>query len=152
MELKNGIEELKHKHDLEIKTWKEKLGELNSKYQAQSKSLLDFKEKVEQLSDANVSEQQKYKNAIKDLNGELEQTQYLNLGAEKQREQLELENLRLTTANQKLTESLDETRTENRRLLKERGKLVKEIKQLEKPTEFDKLLGKPFIFASELNK
>lgn len=92
-----------------------------------------------------MSEQQKYKNAIKDLNGELEQTQYLNLGAERQREQLELENLRLTTANQKLTESLEETRTENRKLLKERGKLVKEIKQLEKPTEFDKLLGKYLI-------
>lgn len=146
MELKNGIEELKHKHDLEINQWKDNHTALNHKYQAQFKLVLDLQEKVNQLTDANVSEQHKYKNAVKELNGELEQSEYQKIGTENLKEQLEIENLRLTTANKKLTEEVEKCREDSRKLRKERGKLTNEINSLKQPTQFDPLVGMQIVF------
>ena len=142
LELKNGIEELKHKHELEIKQWKDNHNSLNNKYQAQAKTVLDLKEKVNQLTDTNVSEQHKHKNTVNDLNKELEQSEYQKVGTEKLKEDLEIENMRLSTANKKLNDEIEKWKEENRMLKKERRQLNKEIEDMQKPTKFDELLGK----------
>lgn len=146
--LKTSIEETKHKHEVELRNWKDKFDSVNNKHQSQSKSLLDFKEKIEQLSNSNVSEQQKYNSVLKQLNEELSQAQSTSVITEKMKEQLELENLRLSTANKKLTDSLESFKNETRMLKKERGALVREIKSLQTPTDYDKLIGKYPLISS----
>jgi len=144
--LKNSVEEIKHGHDLEIRTWKQKIDELDGKYRSQSKSLIDFKEKVDQLLSSSISDQQKYKNATKDLNGELENIQHSYLINEKQKDTLEIENVRLISNNQKLNEALVNIKDENRKLIKERGKLVKDLKDMQTPNDLDSKLGKLILF------
>lgn len=140
--LTNRIDEVKHKHELEIKEWENKHRELASKLQTQSRSVLDLEEKSKQLSDATIAEQQKYTAKVKELNNELDVSQYQSLKHERVKDQLETENCRLTTVNKKLCDELETWKEETRKLRKERSKLAKEIDSLQRPTEFDHLLGK----------
>lgn len=145
LELRSKKDEDKHKYELELKSWHDKYNELNRDSQIKNSSLDSFKEKVSQLSSANVSEHEKYQKALKDLEDELKHNQLTGINSGKVKEQLEDENLRISTINKKLTQQLEEAKIQVRKFLKERSKLVKEIENLKKPTEFDKVLGKHSI-------
>jgi chromosome segregation ATPase len=129
------LEEIRHRHELEVQAWKQKIESLDSKYQIQSTTLLDFKEKIEQLSSTNVAEQSKYRNALKDFEARFDISQVTYLKSEKQKEKLEFDNMRLDTANRSLKDSLEKLRTENRKLMKEGSRLSKQIKELRTPKE-----------------
>lgn len=100
-----------------------------------------MKEKVHELSSTNVTEQEKHKESLLNLKSELEASQITNTQKLKL-ENLELDNLRLSTTNKKFADALEESKDELRKMVKERIKLNREIESLKKPTEFDNLLGK----------
>ena len=146
LELNSSIEELKHKHDLEIHLLNERHSELNTKFKTQSRSLLDLEERAKQLSDANVLEQQKYKSKVMELSVDLEHVEIKNTKSEKERESIEIENMKLNNSVKKQEEEISKLKDENRKLIKERGKLAKKIRDLEEPANYDNLLGNFWIF------
>ena len=152
LELNSSIEELKHKHDLEINNLTEGHKETSSKLKTQSRMVLDLEERTKQLSDWNILEQQKYSTKVKELSGELELFEFKSSKNEKEKESIELENMRLNNFISKQQEENEKLKEENRKLIKERGKLSKKIRELEEPNNYEHLIENSMDIKTMISK
>lgn len=141
IELEKSISEITHKHKSEIAVYKNDHNELNSKCQGQKNTILDLQEKLKELTSLSSFEKQKFNENLSKVNQKYEKSEMSQIELKKFKDDLEAENLRLSSQNHKLSTDVQNLEANVRKLTKENSRLFKQNSELLKPVEHHKEAG-----------